>query len=183
LCWPPVMDKGDAIKVLEEAGIEPPLLTRLGFPHANCGGGCVKAGAKQFRHLLKMLPDEFARWETEEQGIREYLDKDVAILRDRRMVERPVTECPHVMADYALGDEDDGRTYRQHAVEECPEPITVTRKVPNTAPLTLRALRERVEEDAKAFDDADWGGCGCFSPDGADDNTDELAIASTEIQQ
>ena len=82
LCWDPVMDKGDALDLLTEAGIEPPLLTRQGFPHANCGGGCVKAGKGQFKKLLAMAPETFAEWERNEEEIRDLLG-DVAILRDR----------------------------------------------------------------------------------------------------
>ena len=65
------------------AGIEPPLLTREGFPHANCGGGCVKAGVGQFKKLLDLHPDTFSEWERKEEEVRVFLGKDVAILRDR----------------------------------------------------------------------------------------------------
>jgi hypothetical protein len=82
LMWEPMLDKGDALDLLYEAGIEPPLLTRQGFPHANCGGGCVKAGIGQFKRLLRMAPDTYAEWETNEQELRDLLG-DVAILRDR----------------------------------------------------------------------------------------------------
>ncbi len=77
------VDKRDALDWLEEVGIEAPLLTRLGFPHANCGGGCVKSGAKQFKTLLRVLPESYARWEAEEAKMRDYLGADVSILRDR----------------------------------------------------------------------------------------------------
>jgi hypothetical protein len=83
LMWPPYVDKGDTLKVLAQAGIEPPLLTRQGFPHANCGGGCVKAGIGQFKRLLAERPDTYAEWEANEQGLRDILG-DVAILTDRR---------------------------------------------------------------------------------------------------
>lgn len=83
MLWEPIMDKADAIAAMASAGVEAPLLTRMGFPHANCGGGCVKAGARQFKKLLRELPEEFARWETEEEKLRQHLGKDVAILRDR----------------------------------------------------------------------------------------------------
>ena len=84
LTWEPVMDKQEVIDWLSESGIEPPWLTRQGFPHANCGGGCVKAGQKQFKKLLEVNPTEFAKWETEELKFREWIEKDVSILRDRR---------------------------------------------------------------------------------------------------
>lgn len=83
LCWEPVMDKADALKRLADAGIEPPWLTQQGFPHANCGGGCVKAGIKQFKKLLQVAPEEYARWEWNEERFRQRSGKDVSILRDR----------------------------------------------------------------------------------------------------
>ena len=69
---------------LTEAGIEMPRLYTLGFPHNNCGGGCIKAGHAHFRHLLNKLPEVYAEWEKKEQEMRDYLQRDVAILRDRR---------------------------------------------------------------------------------------------------
>lgn len=83
LLWPPTIDKGDALAELAAAGIEPPWLTRQGFPHANCGGGCVKAGIGQFKRLLQVAPDEYRHWEEQEAEVRDLLG-DVAILRDRR---------------------------------------------------------------------------------------------------
>lgn len=77
-------DKGDAIVWLNSIGIAPPALTREGFPHANCRGGCVKSGARQFKRLLRERPEDFAWWEKGEADMREFLGGDVAILRDRR---------------------------------------------------------------------------------------------------
>lgn len=86
-------DKGDVLDWLRAIGVKAPILYELGFAHANCGGGCVKAGIKQFKHLLKTLPDEYARWEAHEEEIRVYLGRDdVAILTDRRGgVRKPMT--------------------------------------------------------------------------------------------
>lgn len=84
MLWDPVMDKAEGMAQMAAAGIEPPLLTRLGFPHANCGGGCVKAGAKHFKKLLAELPDTFAEWEANEQAMQVHLGQPVTILRDRR---------------------------------------------------------------------------------------------------
>lgn len=83
LCWPPLLDKAEGMEMLAAAGIEPPWLTRMGFPHANCGGGCVKAGIKQFQKLLAVAPEEYARWEWNEERMRASLDRDISILRDR----------------------------------------------------------------------------------------------------
>lgn len=75
-------DKGHAEAWLERAEIRRPRLYDMGFGHANCGGGCVKAGIGQFKHLLRVMPDRYAEWETHEQELRDLLG-DVSILRDR----------------------------------------------------------------------------------------------------
>lgn len=82
LCDPPYLDKTEISAELERRGIEPPALTREGFPHNNCGGGCVKAGQGQFAMLLDKRPAVFAEWEAGEERMREELG-NVAILRDR----------------------------------------------------------------------------------------------------
>ena len=83
LCEPPYVSKDELIADLEARGIEPPRLYRLGFPHNNCGGFCVKAGIGQFALLLEKLPDRYREHEAEEQRFRQATGKDVAILRDR----------------------------------------------------------------------------------------------------
>lgn len=80
---PPYLDREDVLRALRDRGIAPPRLYGLGFAHANCGGGCVRAGQAQFAHLLDVLPDRYAWWESQEQELREHLDADVSILRDR----------------------------------------------------------------------------------------------------
>lgn len=114
---PPLLSKADVLAAMRARGLEPPRLYALGFQHANCGGGCVRAGQTQFAHLLRVMPERYAEWEREEQGVRDHLEADVSILRDRT-----------------------GGTLK---------------------PLTLRALRERLQagEPQDAFD---WGGCGCY---------------------
>jgi hypothetical protein len=124
LLWEPPVWKDQALTQLREANIAPPLLTRLGFPHANCGGGCIKAGIGQFERLLRMQPTTFARWEANEQAMRTFLDADVSILRDRT-----------------------GGT---------------------TTPLTLTALRERIESNVSLLDllEHDEGdACNCMGDD------------------
>lgn len=120
LMWAPYADKAQCLEQLDDAGIEPPWLTRQGFPHANCGGGCVKAGIGQFRRLHAIDPQRYAEWERREQEVRVHLGKDVAILRDR------------------TGGQ--------------------------TQPLTLAALRRRLERAPDAFADEPIGGCNCMVP-------------------
>jgi hypothetical protein len=120
LCDEPYLDKADHLAELEARGIRPPRLYRLGFPHNNCGGFCIKAGQAHFELLLRTMPDRYAEHEAAELDLRDYLDADVAILRDR------------------TGG--------------------------HTTPLTLRDFRERLEAQPALFDDAEFGGCGCFTP-------------------
>lgn len=84
LCDPPFPPADAAFAEMAAAGIRPPRLYDLGFSHNNCGGFCVRAGHGHFRRLLKELPEVFAYHERREQELRAELDKDVAILRDRR---------------------------------------------------------------------------------------------------
>lgn len=55
-----------------------------GFPHDNCGGGCVKAGQAQFALLHKIRPAVYADWERNEDEVRRHIGKNVSILKDRR---------------------------------------------------------------------------------------------------
>jgi hypothetical protein len=85
LCEPPYLGKHDAEAWLATAGIRRPALYDLGFAHANCGGGCVKAGISDFRKLFFADPKWFWGWWVKgEERVRKHLGKDVAILRDRR---------------------------------------------------------------------------------------------------
>lgn len=84
LAEPPYVEKADMLAHARALGVEPPVMYEQGYEHANCGGGCVRAGAKQFVHLLTINPTRYAWWESEEEATRVHLGKDVAILRDRR---------------------------------------------------------------------------------------------------
>jgi hypothetical protein len=84
LTEPPFYTRQDMANKAAEFGIDPPRLYGMGFPHNNCGGFCVKAGQAHFLHLLAVMPERFAYHEAKEQEVRDYLGKDVAILRDRR---------------------------------------------------------------------------------------------------
>lgn len=85
--WMPELDKDTSKKQLMDLarwyGIEPPRLYSLGFEHNNCGGSCVRAGQKQWKLLLDVLPERFAEAEHQEASLRELLG-DVTILRERR---------------------------------------------------------------------------------------------------
>jgi hypothetical protein len=88
---PPYLSKKDMIELCSKHGIEPPRLYKMGFPHNNCGGFCVKAGQAQFRLLLKTMPERYAYHEQKEREFRELFEKDVTILRDYRNGGKPMT--------------------------------------------------------------------------------------------
>lgn len=85
---PPIWDKCRMIAEGMALGLPEQTLYKLGFPHNNCGGGCVRAGISHFVHLLKVLPAVFAEWETEELlTLAEFARRGIAqfsVLRDRR---------------------------------------------------------------------------------------------------
>lgn len=88
----PPMTKAMVRRWRQNAGLREQRLYALGFPHANCGGFCVKAGQAQFELLLRTMPERYARHEAEEEALRTDLGKDVAILRDRTGgLTRPLT--------------------------------------------------------------------------------------------
>lgn len=88
----PWRTKADVLAWMRSEGLEPPRLYGMGAAHNNCGGFCVRAGHGHFAWLLDTMPDVYARHEAAEQGLRDYLGKDVAILRDRTGgVTRPMT--------------------------------------------------------------------------------------------
>jgi len=84
LCEEPLPPMGTAwaLDALRAAGIEPPRLYAMGFPHNNCGGFCIKAGKAHFALLLRRMPDRYAYHEAQEESLRAELG-DVSILRDR----------------------------------------------------------------------------------------------------
>jgi hypothetical protein len=91
LISPPYLSKLDLLVLFRQRGIEPPALYKLGFAHANCGGGCVRGGQAQWELLLRVDRDNYLTWEAEEEKTRDLLGKDVSILRDRtRGTTRPL---------------------------------------------------------------------------------------------
>jgi hypothetical protein len=77
------LTKADLLQWASAEGLPQQRLYQMGMPHANCGGGCVKAGQGHFAKLLNHFPERYAEWETNEQDVRNHLGKDVSILRDR----------------------------------------------------------------------------------------------------
>jgi hypothetical protein len=86
--WEPIWDKCRMRLEAEAIGLPEQELYRLGFPHNNCGGCCVRAGISHWVHLFKHLPERFAEWEQEERTTADYLTsrgiEPLSILKDRR---------------------------------------------------------------------------------------------------
>ncbi|MCP3961320.1 MAG: hypothetical protein GY719_26025 [bacterium] len=91
LCDPPYLSKANLIEWSNREGLATQRLYRMGMSHANCGGGCAKAGHGHSARLLAQFPERFGEWERKEEELRGQLG-DVAILRDRTGA--PPTLCP-----------------------------------------------------------------------------------------
>lgn len=96
LCEPPYLNKRG---LLEGARREGPKTSRgyaLGAPHDNCGWRCIKAGQGHFTWLLRVAPERYAEWETEEADpifdghtiLRDRSDGDTKPLSLRQLRER-----------------------------------------------------------------------------------------------
>mgnify|MGYP006439835461 CR=1 FL=1 len=64
---PPLISGCDLHAYVKACGITPPALYDDGYPHNNCGGGCVLAGQGQWAGLLKDFPERFAYHEERER--------------------------------------------------------------------------------------------------------------------
>lgn len=84
----PIWDKCRMEREARSLGLEIPRLYKLGFPHNNCGGRCVRAGISHWVHLYRTLPDKFAEWEKEEwetaADFRTRGIEPLSMLKDRR---------------------------------------------------------------------------------------------------
>lgn len=83
MCDPPWKSKDDVMRWMRSEGLTPPRLYGMGFAHNNCGGFCCRAGRAHFETLLREMPERYTEHEEHEQALRDYLGKDVSILRDR----------------------------------------------------------------------------------------------------
>ena len=103
LLWEPVAKPPHRYTV-EEWGIETPRLYKLGFPHNNCGGRCVRQGIKEWLRLKHTFPDRFtevADWE-QEQRAKGGARADYAIARDQsrgRATALPLYDIPMVKGE------------------------------------------------------------------------------------
>lgn len=84
MCEPPYLNKLQIIQKLHDEGICPPRLYSAGYPHANCGGFCVKGGQAQFALLLRTNRERYLYHEANEERFRKLIGKDVSIMKDRK---------------------------------------------------------------------------------------------------
>lgn len=151
LTEPPLYDKDHWVTEARKQGLEPVQMYELGFAHANCGGGCVRAGQGQWARLLVVFPDRYAYAEEREERLRRKLGKDVSILRDRRGgVLKPLT-----LRVFRLRLEAAFRA--QPELRKLLEPGKVITRIPAAISAAM----------AKVVDMDDIGGCGCFTAEEA----------------
>ena len=73
LCDPPHLWKSQIFDLLKAEGLTRPSLYEQGFPHANCGGFCVRAGMAHFALFLRTHPDRYAWHEAQEIALQKAL--------------------------------------------------------------------------------------------------------------
>jgi hypothetical protein len=112
LCERPLISKQQMLTNCECAGIAAPRLYKLGFPHNNCSGACVKAGHAQWAHLLKVLPSVYEFNERMELETMAITGSKWGILTDRRGggKKRPMT-----LRQFRFRIENEGYTPREMA--------------------------------------------------------------------
>lgn len=78
------LDNDDKIWFCQQNDLPIPILYKIGLPHNNCGGFCVKAGLGQFKKLYEELPEVYIHHENmmeevmkENPKLRSFLRKQV----------------------------------------------------------------------------------------------------------
>jgi hypothetical protein len=77
------LKKSDVLAIIERAGIELPIMYKLGYHNANCIG-CVKGGEGYWNKIRRDFPDEFFQIATIQQNI----GPGANLFRDRKTGER-----------------------------------------------------------------------------------------------
>ena len=83
LMWKPY--DFDVFQTVKSWGIEIPRLYKMGFPHNNCGGRCVRQGISEWQRLKVHFPERFAEvrdWEAARQAVGD-ARQGYAICRDQ----------------------------------------------------------------------------------------------------
>lgn len=106
LCEKPWMSKTETLEWASSEGIQPPRMYDMGFPHANCGGFCIKAGQATFKLLLEHFPERYAHHEAQEEAMRQLVgnhsvmrcrrggkSKPLTMADFRKRIEKDVNDC------------------------------------------------------------------------------------------
>jgi hypothetical protein len=84
----PLWDKCKMQSEAEKLGLPVSSAYKLGLPHDNCGGRCVRAGISHWVRLLEIRPEAYREWEVEEQETAASLGSEgiepLSMLKDRR---------------------------------------------------------------------------------------------------
>lgn len=85
--WHPLAEKPyltacQQVELIKQWGYPEQTMYKHGFPHNNCGGGCVLAGVSQWVGFYHDFPERF-RWHAEQEDIF-FKKTGYCILRDRR---------------------------------------------------------------------------------------------------
>lgn len=84
LCEEPYLTKAELHMWAEREGLKKQRLYEIGMAHANCGGGCVKAGQGHWRQLFRQWPERYKLWEDKEQDLYEKVPNAKPFLRIQR---------------------------------------------------------------------------------------------------
>lgn len=91
-----LLTKGDSLKLLQKAGIEPPLSYRMGYSNNNClKTGCVKGGIGYWQKFRIDFPDRFARMAAREHHYTDKKGEPVTICKDQSKGGGLVFLLPH----------------------------------------------------------------------------------------
>lgn len=92
MCEAPFMGVQQMEEWSASEGLRRQHLYEEGFPHANCGGRCVKQGQAGWARLYHHRRADFMEVERKEQGMRDFLKKDVSMMKETvNGVRRPLT--------------------------------------------------------------------------------------------
>jgi hypothetical protein len=81
MCEEPFVSNDEMKQWVKDAGLWEQKLYQLGFPHANCGGECVKQGQGGWKLLYETMPDRFIKRMEWEQKMREK-HGNISIMRE-----------------------------------------------------------------------------------------------------
>lgn len=77
-------DKDKCLEIVQEAGIEIPLMYQMGFRNNNCfGTGCVQGGIGYWQKMQRDFPDKFDKMANMEHELTELKGQPVTMLKDQ----------------------------------------------------------------------------------------------------